>query len=59
MYTNEGLKGLWRGGVPTAQRAAVIAGVQVSLYFFYGPPQVPHQLFYINVFYANFLWRWN
>ena len=26
----EGIRGLWRGGLPTAQRAALVAGVQVS-----------------------------
>jgi solute carrier family 25 protein 14/30 len=29
IYLDEGLTGLWRGVVPTAQRAAVVAGVQV------------------------------
>lgn len=29
IYLNEGARGLWRGVVPTAQRAAVVAGVQV------------------------------
>ena len=27
----EGARGLWRGGAPTAHRAAVVAGVQVGL----------------------------
>jgi solute carrier family 25 (mitochondrial carrier), member 14/30 len=32
MYYDEGLMGLWRGVFPTAQRAAVIAGVQLPVY---------------------------
>ena len=32
MYLDEGLTGLWRGVVPTAQRAAVVAGVQLPVY---------------------------
>ncbi|XP_059087954.1 kidney mitochondrial carrier protein 1-like [Tigriopus californicus] len=34
IYFKEGLKGLWRGMVPTAQRAAVVAGVQLPVYDF-------------------------
>lgn len=32
MHRDEGLTGLWRGVVPTAQRAAVVAGVQLPVY---------------------------
>lgn len=32
IYKNEGMKGLWRGVVPTAQRAAVCVGVEVPVY---------------------------
>ena len=32
MYHDEGVTGLWRGVVPTAQRAAVVAGVQLPVY---------------------------
>ncbi|XP_014678335.1 PREDICTED: kidney mitochondrial carrier protein 1-like [Priapulus caudatus] len=32
IYKQEGVKGLWRGVGPTAQRAAVVAGVELSLY---------------------------
>ncbi|GAB1605525.1 kidney mitochondrial carrier protein 1-like [Argonauta hians] len=32
IYQKEGLKGLWRGVVPTAQRAAVVAGVELPVY---------------------------
>ncbi|XP_023209577.1 kidney mitochondrial carrier protein 1-like [Centruroides sculpturatus] len=32
MYKNEGIKGLWRGVGPTAQRAAVVAGVELPVY---------------------------
>merc|ERR1719494_847513 len=28
----EGIRGLWRGGLPTAQRAALVAGVQLPVY---------------------------
>eukprot|EP00095_Tigriopus_kingsejongensis_P009378 snap_masked-scaffold732_size105256-processed-gene-0.13 protein:Tk09378 transcript:snap_masked-scaffold732_size105256-processed-gene-0.13-mRNA-1 annotation:"hypothetical protein DAPPUDRAFT_316658" len=34
IYVKEGLRGLWRGGIPTAQRAAVVAGVQLPVYDF-------------------------
>ncbi|XP_078311443.1 kidney mitochondrial carrier protein 1-like [Crassostrea virginica] len=34
MYREEGIKGLWRGVVPTAQRAAIIAGVELPVYDF-------------------------
>merc|ERR1719167_1116257 len=29
---HEGFRGLWRGGLPTAQRAALVAGVQLPVY---------------------------
>jgi len=29
---HEGIRGLWRGGLPTAQRAALVAGVQLPVY---------------------------
>ncbi|XP_015918569.2 kidney mitochondrial carrier protein 1 isoform X2 [Parasteatoda tepidariorum] len=32
IYSSEGLKGLWRGVCPTAQRAAVCAGVELPVY---------------------------
>lgn len=32
IYRNEGIKGLWRGVVPTTQRAAVICGVKLPVY---------------------------
>lgn len=32
IYKQEGLRGLWRGVVPTAQRAAVVAGVELPSY---------------------------
>lgn len=32
MYKTEGVKGLWRGVGPTAQRAAVVAGVELPVY---------------------------
>lgn len=32
IYVKEGLFGLWRGVVPTAQRAGVVAGVQLPVY---------------------------
>lgn len=32
IYQQEGTKGLWRGVVPTAQRAAVVAGVELPVY---------------------------
>lgn len=32
MYRSEGIKGLWRGVGPTAQRAAVVAGVELPVY---------------------------
>jgi solute carrier family 25 protein 14/30 len=32
IYTNEGVRGLWRGVCPTAQRAALVAGVQLPVY---------------------------
>ena len=32
IYVKEGLRGLWRGVTPTAQRAAVVAGVQLPVY---------------------------
>ena len=32
IYTTEGIKGLWRGVCPTAQRAALVAGVQLPVY---------------------------
>lgn len=32
IYIDEGLTGLWRGVTPTAQRAAVVAGVQLPVY---------------------------
>ncbi|KAK3094376.1 hypothetical protein FSP39_000954 [Pinctada imbricata] len=34
IYKQEGVKGLWRGVVPTAQRAAIIAGVELPVYDF-------------------------
>lgn len=34
IYKEEGVKGLWRGVVPTAQRAAIIAGVELPVYDF-------------------------
>ncbi|XP_048744935.2 kidney mitochondrial carrier protein 1-like [Ostrea edulis] len=34
IYKEEGTKGLWRGVVPTAQRAAIIAGVELPVYDF-------------------------
>lgn len=34
IYMEEGIKGLWRGVVPTAQRAAIIAGVELPVYDF-------------------------
>merc|ERR1719445_901320 len=32
IYRLEGVRGLWRGVVPTAQRAALVAGVQLPVY---------------------------
>lgn len=32
LYTHEGISGLWKGVNPTAQRAAVIAGVELPVY---------------------------
>jgi len=32
IYTTEGVRGLWRGVCPTAQRAALVAGVQLPMY---------------------------
>jgi len=32
IFMNEGVKGLWRGVHPTAQRAALVAGVQLPVY---------------------------
>lgn len=32
IYKNEGIPGLWRGVIPTAQRAAVVAGVELPVY---------------------------
>ena len=32
IYTNEGVRGLWCGVFPTAQRAALVAGVQLPVY---------------------------
>ncbi|XP_060072944.1 kidney mitochondrial carrier protein 1-like [Ylistrum balloti] len=32
IYRTEGRKGLWRGVVPTSQRAAVVAGVELPVY---------------------------
>ncbi|CAE1310383.1 SLC25A14_30 [Acanthosepion pharaonis] len=32
IYQNEGIPGLWRGVIPTAQRAAVVAGVELPVY---------------------------
>ncbi len=32
MFVREGLRGLWRGVIPTAQRAALVAGVQLPVY---------------------------
>ena len=32
IYINEGIGGLWRGVSPTAQRAALVAGVQLPVY---------------------------
>ncbi len=32
IYSREGPRGLWRGVAPTAQRAAVVAGVQLPVY---------------------------
>lgn len=32
VYRNEGVKGLWRGVGPTAQRAAVVVGVELPVY---------------------------
>lgn len=34
IYRNEGIRGLWRGVGPTAQRAAVIAAVELPVYDF-------------------------
>jgi len=34
VYQNEGVKGLWRGVGPTANRAAVICGVELPIYDF-------------------------
>ncbi|XP_019867523.1 mitochondrial uncoupling protein Bmcp [Aethina tumida] len=34
VYTHEGISGLWRGVNPTAQRAAVIAAVELPIYDF-------------------------
>ncbi|KAK2582372.1 hypothetical protein KPH14_004702 [Odynerus spinipes] len=34
VYQNEGVRGLWRGVGPTAQRAAVIAAVELPIYDF-------------------------
>ena len=31
IYMREGVGGLWRGVMPTASRAALVAGVQVSI----------------------------
>jgi len=35
IYKTEGLKGLWRGVGPTAQRAAVVAGVELPAYDYF------------------------
>ncbi|KAF0292325.1 Kidney mitochondrial carrier protein 1 [Amphibalanus amphitrite] len=35
IYQQEGVRGLWRGVGPTAQRAAVIVGVELPLYDFF------------------------
>ena len=32
IYRLEGVRGLWKGVVPTAQRAALVAGVQLPVY---------------------------
>ena len=32
IINREGVKGLWRGVLPTAQRAALVAGVQLPVY---------------------------
>ena len=32
IYRREGVPGLWRGAVPTASRAALVAGVQLPVY---------------------------
>jgi len=32
IHRQEGVRGLWRGGLPTAQRAALVAGVQLPVY---------------------------
>ncbi|XP_072034643.1 kidney mitochondrial carrier protein 1-like [Amphiura filiformis] len=32
IYQQEGTKGLWRGVIPTAQRAAIVAGVELPIY---------------------------
>lgn len=34
IYVHEGVKGLWRGVTPTAQRAAIIAAVELPVYDF-------------------------
>ncbi|NXS12891.1 UCP5 protein, partial [Neodrepanis coruscans] len=32
IYQQEGTRGLWRGVVPTAQRAAIVVGVELPVY---------------------------
>lgn len=44
IYQQEGLPGLWRGVVPTAQRAAVIVGVELPAYDFIKKTILKHEL---------------
>jgi len=41
IYIHEGFSGLWRGVGPTAQRAAVIAGVELPVYDFFKQHLMP------------------
>lgn len=42
IYKYEGLRGLWRGVVPTAQRAVAIASVELPLYDFCKSQLIPY-----------------
>ncbi|XP_077988353.1 kidney mitochondrial carrier protein 1-like isoform X2 [Glandiceps talaboti] len=44
IYHQEGTRGLWRGVSPTAQRAAIIAGVQLPTYDWVKTAIIEHQL---------------
>ena len=59
IYRREGVAGLWRGAVPTASRAALVAGVQLPVYdmckhFMLSNDFLPgNELFLVNAFRAH------